>query len=41
LLTPPTGAAIHKIPTLAAHATANAVQTTNDLGSGEAAFEAT
>jgi hypothetical protein len=40
LLTPRTGAAIHNIPMLAAHATANAVHITTDRGSDEAAFEA-
>jgi hypothetical protein len=40
LLTPRAGAAIHKIPMLTAHATTNAVHTTTDRGSGEAALEA-
>jgi hypothetical protein len=34
LLTPRAGAAIHKIPMLAAHATTNAVHTATDLGNG-------
>jgi hypothetical protein len=38
LLTPRAGAAIHKIPTLATLATANAAHTTSDLGSGVRAF---
>lgn len=38
LLTPRTGAAIHKIPTLATLATANAAHTTSDLGSGARAL---
>jgi len=38
LLTPRAGAAIHKIPTLATLAMANAAHTTSDLGSGARAL---